>query len=130
MNDIAKLIRVLLHGPKTTGALEYVEGIADALEIAKRNPSIFNIHHTSFSTPLISLKYMDKSQQIQNGKGSRPRPVKGDIFRERFDEIFGKKEKPIKKEKQEKTQCPHCATFNLIQESRWLSRCLKCGWTG
>lgn len=57
-------------------------------------------------------------------------PVKGDVFRERFDEIFGKKEKSVKKGKQEKTQCPHCATFNLVKESHWLSRSLKCGWSG
>lgn len=72
MNDISKLIRVLLHGPKTTGALQYVEEIEDALEIAERNPSIFIVHRTSFSTPVISLRCMEKPQQIQNGKGSRP----------------------------------------------------------
>ena len=116
--------------PRLQVALQYVEEIEDALEIAERNPSIFIVHRTSFSTPVISLRCMEKPQQIQNGKGSRPRPVKGDVFRERFDEIFGKKEKSVKKGKQEKTQCPHCATFNLVKESHWLSRCLKCGWSG
>ena len=67
----------------------------------------------------------------QNGKGSRPRPVKGDVYRERFEHIFGKKEtekQPPPEVNGEKTLCPHCATVNLVQESIWLSRCLKCGY--
>jgi ribosomal protein L37AE/L43A len=70
-----------------------------------------------------------KNPLINNGKGSRPRPVKGDIYRERFEQIFGKKEEKKTVEiSNEKTLCPHCATVNLVQESVWLSRCRKCGY--
>ena len=80
---------------------------------------------------------MKNPLEHQNGKGSKPRPVKGDIYRSRFDEIFGKgkkEEKPKEvtetpKKKQEKELCPHCATMNFVQESPWVSKCLKCGWT-
>ena len=70
-----------------------------------------------------------KNPLINHGTGSRPRPVKGDIYRERFEQIFGRKqkEKPVEIN-QEKTLCPHCATVNLVQESVWLSRCSKCGY--
>lgn len=76
----------------------------------------------------------------QNGKGSWPRPVKVDVYRERWVEIFrgGKKEeeKPVdvvettttEESPAEKTMCPHCATVNLVQETPWVSKCLKCGY--
>ena len=39
---------------------------------------------------------MKNPLEHQNGKGSKPRPVKGDIYRSRFDEIFGKGKKEEK----------------------------------
>jgi len=81
----------------------------------------------------------NSSRRIQNGKGSNPRPVKGDVYRERFEEIFGggkkEEEKPvdvvetlIEEQPAEKTLCPHCATMNLIQETPWILKCLRCGY--
>ena len=66
-----------------------------------------------------------------------------------YEEIFGRKERPMgrrdddpifaepqttepeseKKPKGKKEICPHCATKNLIQETLWLKKCLKCGWS-
>ena len=28
----------------------------------------------------------------------------------------------------EKTICPHCATKNMIEKSKWQRECKKCGW--
>ena len=72
----------------------------------------------------------------QAGKGSKSRPVKGDVYRSRFEEIFGrgKKKKQSEehetevKEKQDRELCPHCATMNLVQETPWVSKCLRCGY--
>jgi len=75
----------------------------------------------------------------KNGKGSAPRPVQGNIFRNNYDSIFGKNQKfekkimnesfVIKSEKKKKKEfCPHCGTNNLIKKTEWLSKCKKCGW--
>lgn len=127
MRNLLKLINALSNCPRTADGLKK-EGIDNALEIAKEYPNLFTVSFL-VSTPIISLRFMnEKSQRIQCGKGSRPRPVKGNVYRERFDKIFGKKKKSIEKKK-EKTLCPHCATLNLIQESPWIEKCLKCGWS-
>lgn len=81
----------------------------------------------------------------QAGKGSRPRPVKGEVFRDNYEAIFGKRkerktmpmfnyentvkpdldeaEKAKKREERiadavpyKTKQCPHCATFSLIPD--------------
>jgi ElaB/YqjD/DUF883 family membrane-anchored ribosome-binding protein len=65
------------------------------------------------------------------GKGSTPRNCFSQEFRNNYEEIFRKgKQKEQKetevKEKQKKELCPHCATMNFVQESPWVSKCLKC----
>ena len=66
------------------------------------------------------------------------KPVrKGETYSEMYERIFGKKEKPVtavttvavEVKKKGKMLCPHCATMNLVQETEWIAKCRKCGWS-
>jgi len=55
--------------------------------------------------------------------------TKVESFGDHWTKIFsGGKKKKSKSKKVKKTICPHCATKNFVEESRWERKCLKCGW--
>lgn len=79
---------------------------------------------------------------IQNGKGSRLRPVMGEEYRSNFDRIFGVKKimtspfmsKKKKSKKKNRIQCPHCARNSFIKNTKFTGyvgfgdsgKCIKC----
>ena len=84
-----------------------------------------------------SKSELKQSVNRQAGKGPRPRPVKGEVYRNNFENVFGKRKqksyeplvpiKPVAKKKE--TLCPHCGSTDLVKHRNALGKeCRRCGW--